>query len=348
MKHHQIMRNVILMLALLAIMGCNRQPEVFEFTIRGTISGLDSGELYLLESLRTGDEIVIPVENNYFEYTGTSFFMYSTLIYDYDMEKYFMLVIEPGEIYLELDWDSMGNSNVASGDHNIALRKANKEFYALFEEDYVDMDVLIRGWLLENSDNFLSISALKSWESFDDFLEIDELEEFLNSVKDKKIRKSLDFIELYSIYSGKKERLSSEGNLAMDFRLFDTDGILVDFNSVSKGKLTYVEKSGSWCGNTTNESRKLKTVYEKYKDYGFEIITVVPESKLHRWQQWLEEERFPWVNLVELDSEVYKHGLSYSSMLFANGNYLVDEEGVIIATGLTSGQLAELIMQHFE
>ncbi len=348
------MKKAILLLAIVAIMmGCKKQPQVFEFTIKGTITNQESGKFYLSESPRLGDEIVIHFENYTFEYTGTSPYMYSSLIFpDYNLQSVFSFLIEPGEIILELDMESLyEKSGVISGDYNLALYEKQQEFMSLFMDrdimsDETRADIFL--WMFENTDNFTPISFLNSWESFEDFMPVDQLGDFLNHVTDKQLRNSKEFIELYSMWLAKKDNVNAIGNKAKDFRLPNSNGDNVGFRSVSKGKLTYVEKSGSWCGNTTANSRNLLPVYEKYKDRGLEIITVVPELKHDRWLNWIEKEQFPWINLVELDHNMAKRELSYSNMIFRGGNYLVDENGIVIATELSSEALNEILMKHFE
>ena len=89
------MKKTILVLAFLAtIIGCQRQPEAFEFTIRGTITGQESGQFYLSESPRLGDEIVIPFKNYSFEYSGSSAYMYGSLIFlDHSLQSAFNVLI---------------------------------------------------------------------------------------------------------------------------------------------------------------------------------------------------------------------------------------------------------------
>lgn len=335
------------------MMGCKEQPEVFEFTIRGTIKNQETGQFYLSESPRLGDEIVIEFENYTFEYTGTSPYMYSSLIFpDYDLQSVFSFLIEPGEIVLELDLESLyENSQVISGDFNLAMHEKQKEFMSIFmARDFMADETRadIFDWMFENTDNFTPISYLSSWESFENFMPTDMLGDFLSQVTDKNLRNSKEFIELYSIWRAKKDNINATGEKAMDFRLPDSSGDLVSFSRASKGRLTYVEKSGSWCGNTTRDSRNLLPVYEKYKDQGLEIITVVPELKHDRWLNWLEEEEFPWINLVELDHDMAKSKLSYSNMIFKGGNYLVDENGIVIANKLSSETLNEKLMKHLD
>ncbi len=141
------------------------------------------------------------------------------------------------------------------------------------------------------------------------------------------------------------------GKKALDFKLLNIDKKTVSYHSVAKNKTTFVEKSGSWCGNSTKLSRQLKPIYEKYKDKGFEIITVVPELKLDRWEKWLEKEKFPWINLVELEADIALSGISKADMLFRGygiANYLVDTNGEVIATNISPDTLNEILMRKFE
>jgi len=348
------MKNSILILVvLITILGCKRQPEPFEFTISGTIIGKESGQFYLSESPRLGDEIIISFENHSFEYSGSSSYMYTSLIFpDHSLQSVFSFVIEPGEIVLELNWDSLREKSVViSGDYNLAMLKAQQESMELFADADFNSDESrgkIINWMIDNSNNISTISMLSSWESFNDFMPIEKLGEFVNSVNDKNLRKSKEFIELYSLWIAKKDNINSVDNKAMNFKLHDREGNNIDFQFASKGKLTFVEKSGSWCGNSTRNTRDLLPVYDKYRENGLEIITIVPESKKDRWHKWLNEEQFPWINLIELDSELPESELSYSNMLFRGGNYLVDKSGIVIANDLSAETLNEILMKRFE
>lgn len=348
------MKKTIAVLVFLAIaLGCKRQPEVFEYTIRGTIAGQESGQFYLSESPRLGDEIVISYENHSFEYTGSSSSMYSSMIFpDHNLQSVLEVLIEPGEIVLELNMDSLSQKSVfVTGEYNKARKNAQFEFMEQFSgSDFYSDETRseVSSWLIENSENHFSISSLNSMESYDDYIPIDKLGEFLNSVKDKNLRNSKEFIELTSLWIAKRDSVNSIGSKAMNFNLSDKEENKISFRSVSKGKITYIEKSGSWCGNTTRNTRNLLPVYEKYRDIGLEIITIVPESKRNRWETWLQEEQFPWINLIELDSEITRREKSFSQMLFTGGNYLVDETGTVVANDLSAETLNEFLMKRFE
>jgi len=360
------MNKIIYFLAILLLTtSCKRQtesytlqPDIFEFKISGTISGLESGQLYFSESNRSGDEISIPIKNSTFEYTGTANSLYSSSVFlDFNFKKgAFPIVIEPGEILLDLKADSLTkNSKVLSGSYSLAYSKAYKELTSFFNEG-IDIQAIegkkkIIDWIKKNSENYITLTLLQSWESFSDFMPLNELGLFLASIQDKKLKKSREYIQLYSIWQSKKNSVNKIGEKATNFKLQNINKEIVSFDSIAKNKLSFVEYSGSWCGNSMKKTEQLKPIYEKYKNNGFEIITIVSESKLDRWEKWIEKVRLPWVNLVELDSDILKRELSYSKMLFPNINnlnYLVDKNGVVIASNLSQSALNEFLMDKFE
>jgi peroxiredoxin len=352
---------ILLLSVLLVVTSCKRQSDEFEFTIKGTIIGEESGQFYLSKSNRVGDEIIIPFENYSFTYIGTTPNMYGSFIFwDYDLQSgVFQFVVEPGEIVLELHPDSLRNKSlVILGDYNIAMREAQEEYRSLFlslDSKTDETKLKIIDWHLGNKDNFETISRLGSIESYENFMPIDKLGVFIKGVKDRNLRKSREYIELYSLWLAKKDSVNTIGKTAMEFKLPDIDGNITNFKSVAKNKITFVENSGSWCGNTTNNTRRLLPVYERFKDHGLEIITIVNETKHDRWEKWLEREKFPWINLVDFEPDIAKRGLSYTKMLFAGGNfmsveenYLVDEDGFVIAQDLTPDALKEKLLERFE
>lgn len=340
------------MILALAI-GCKKTPETFEYTISGTVAGKASGHFYFSETNRIGDERVIPFENHAFEFSGSSQYMFHALIFpDNSLQQVFPVLVEPGKIILELNWDYLNDqSAVVKGNYNKAMHQAQKEFQDKFADIDFDDDesrYMVGAWMIENADNFLPVRMLNTWERSEGFLPFNKLSKFISSVKDKNLRNSREYIELYSTYMAKKNNVNAVGTKAMNFKLLDTEGMLADFYQLSAGKFTLVEQSGSWCENSTRNTRNLLPVYERYKDHGFEIITIVPESKKERWINWINKEQFPWINLIEVDDDLPKQKLSYTRMLFKGGNYLVDNTGMVIANKLTAESLNETLMKLFE
>jgi thiol-disulfide isomerase/thioredoxin len=350
-------RSITFLVVLALAISCKSQPEPFEYTIRGTVIGQDSGQIYMSLSRRVGDRVIINYLNNEFEYKGTTPSMFNSSIMfkpDYSGGSY-SIVVEPGEVIIELHVDSIRQkSKVKSGSYNLAFQKAEKELEALYENyDFQSTDFKdkIIEWVKNNSKNYSAVYRLYMREDSQDYFPLDLVGEVLNGIEDPKLKKAREYIKLHSNYRCKKDSINGIGKKAMDFELFNVNKEAVSFQSVAKNKITFVEKSGSWCGNSTRLSRELLPIYEKYKEKGFEIITVVPEFSRDRWEKWIEKEKFPWTNLVELEDDIANSGVSISDLLFRGygiANYLVDTNGEVIATDISTGDLDEMLMKKFE
>lgn len=346
-------QNVFFLVILMAFSGCQSEKEAFTFELRGTVHGIQNGALVFMKTTRLGDEVQIPIIDHQFEYRGVSKNMFFTGLEIENQEgAFFPLVIEPGEIVLELNSDDLyWGSVVLAGAYNLEMIKAIRQMAEIFEDESLsddELDEKLLEWVKRNQHNYAGVYYLNTWMQRRDMMPLNDLESFLYGIKDSNILRSRDYIQLYSIFKAKKDHINATGEPAISFTLPDENDSLVKFTDVSEGRMTFVEKSGSWCINSTHNSRSLLPVYKQYHHYGFEIITVVYESDYDRWINWLDKEDFPWITLLELEDDVARRGLSYGKMLFQNGNYLVDKQGVVIANDLSAGELNEILMQQFK
>lgn len=358
-------KKIIAILVLLSLISCNQSPKPFNYSISGKVIGQDTGKIFFYTSSRVGDEIVIPVENGTFKYEGKAYDIVSTsmMFYEYFFSggPYFPFVIEPGIIELELHKDSTyDKSRILKGKVNLEVNKVKKELNRILkiifnkENSETEQDSLLNvvykdslvNIILNNKNNYGGIyllSTLASWNILSD----GELNKLFSTIKNNKLRQTPAFKKAYSVFLAKKENINRVGKNAYDFTLPDSSGIMINFSKISQGKTVFIESSGSWCSNQTNESNQLKPIYEKYKSENFEIITIVNESKYLRWKNWLNKNKYPWINLVEMEygnpNKVY-----YDKLLFGFGDYLVDEKGIIIENNLTPEKLNEILMKKYE
>lgn len=356
---------IIIIFTFSVIISCNQSPKPFKYSISGTVIGQDTGKVFFNTSPRVGDEIVIPIENGTFRYEGEAYDITRTamMFYEYFFTggPAYSFVIEPGIIELELNKDSTYyKSRILKGKVNLDIQKVNKESNTLFKiifnekNSESEQDSLLRivykdtliNIVLKNINNYGGInllSTLANWNILSD----DELNELFSTIKNHKLRQTPAFKKAYSVFLAKREEINRKGEKAYDFILPDSSGIRINFSKISHEKTVFIENSGSWCSNQTNESNQLKPIYEKYKNKDFEIITIVNESNYDRWKTWLKENKYPWINLIEMEygnqSNIY-----YDKLLFGFGDYLVDEKGIVIENNLTPEKLDEILMEKYE
>ncbi len=284
---------LVISVLLLSMIACTNKSELFEYTIKGKVIGKDAGEICFIKTGKNGDDIIIQYENGSFEYEGTSSCLYySALAFnDAEEELLYLFVVEPGDIEVILHEDStLVKSKTIVGENSIAVYKALNTYLSYVYTD-IDLEALhdsVLHLIQKNRNNFAGIFMLNTMGRYWPLFELDELGTFLAEVKTPMFRQSIDFRELYAYWMSMKDSINEINQKAENFILADIDGKLLEFEKISDGKITFVELSGSWCGNSTRTTRSFMPVYEAYKDKGFEIITIVCESDHDRWVQWVE------------------------------------------------------------
>ena len=300
MKTKAILTLIFIFIAI----NLSAQPTPFEYTIKGKVTGQQSGSLYLFGAGgRVGDEITIPYYDGTFEYKGTSPFLYTAIMAINSFDNIKEIVIEPGEIIFEIDIDSINNKlSIISGQHNLEFQNANNNYlnfvnplletlYSASTPDSIKqqindtLNLYVRQLVIDNWDNYAGIYFFNRFVGIDQFSEKDKTD-FICNQNNLFFRQSLEFRELTSKWRKEKDSINLLNHNAYNFKLPNEKGEIIQFNDIANGKVTFVEKSGSWCGNLTNTTRSYKTLYEKYNDYGFEIITFVNELKYDRWHKW--------------------------------------------------------------
>lgn len=355
---------VIISIFLLSIIACTNRSETFDYTIKGRVVGKDSGKICFAGQGRTEDEIVIPYEDGTFEYKGSSKVLYYSFLSfcEDDEEKLFIIAVEPGEIIVELNRESVfTKSRITKGENSIALFEAIQPYYKYAEEamgSLMDEDLDEEWWEEKTEGLFASLKQNLNYNYGGIFilneigreypiLEMDEVGFFLEEIKDPILKQSREYRELYSYWMANNDSINAMDQRAANFMLEDISGTQQEFTKLSDDKITLVELSDPTCGNLCQNTKSFLPVYEAYHEKGFEIITIVCESDYNRWAQWVEDENLPWVSLIEMEDD-YSSPILYSELLFQGGNYLVDKNGIIIAKGLSADGLEAMLIEELD
>ncbi len=136
------------------------------------------------------------------------------------------------------------------------------------------------------------------------------------------------------------------GGKFIDFELPDLKGNMYKLSDVIKNKVALIDLWASWCGSCIETSRSMIPVYEEFKDKGFTICAVAAEIKnTDQMKERIEKERFPWINLVDLDQQNHiwdKYGISNSG----GGTFLVDKDGTILAIGPDAEEVKRILRRN--
>lgn len=138
---------------------------------------------------------------------------------------------------------------------------------------------------------------------------------------------------------------TSKGGLITEIKLPDVSHKIIALNSI-KGKYTLIDFWASWCPPCRTESSLLNNLYSRYKSDGFEIFGISLDSKHERWVQAIEKDNRLWPNVSSLEG--LKSGIAVEYGVSAlPTNFLIDQQGKIIATNIHGQALNEKITKLF-
>ncbi len=135
------------------------------------------------------------------------------------------------------------------------------------------------------------------------------------------------------------------GDKAPDFQLPDLDDNLIGLSKF-EGKYILLDFWSSNCGPCILELPNMLENYQKYKEKGFEIISISFDRKKEDWSKAVKDYNMIWTSVSDLkggDGDVI---MTYK-VYFMPTYFLLDPDGIIIDKFMGTGQLDEKLKQIF-
>jgi peroxiredoxin len=135
------------------------------------------------------------------------------------------------------------------------------------------------------------------------------------------------------------------GDRYVDFEQTDINGKNIKLSDFH-GKIVLLEFWGSWCGPCREGHPRLIQTYEQFKAKGFEILGVAADTDLKILTTAIQKDKLPWQNVSDLRGDQNKAALIYGVSYYP-ANFLIDQNGIIIAKDLRDEKLYEKLKELF-
>ena len=364
------MRNVLTVLVFaLAILSCQSAKD--EYSIKGSIAGVETGKVYL-QKLVDGQPQSVDTANvvgGKFTFKGKMEMPDIRFLRLNDQDYFAQFLVDNSSITVAANKDSLRSTKITgSPTHDVfkiyiaEMEKLSKEVKTLQDKyqsamavnntdaaekakiDYQAMidnnKVYTKNFVKEHSNSVVSAYiALFQLANQVDGTELDSL----TSKFAPEISKSEYVVKLKEIVQEQKK--TAVGAMAPDFTMNDPEGKPVQLASM-KGKVVVVDFWASWCGPCRQENPNLVKLYQQFHSKGFEILGVSLDKTKEDWLKAIKDDNLTWIHVSDLQFWQNAAARLYGVNAIPQ-SFLLDKDGKIIGKGLRREQLAKKLAELF-
>lgn len=338
------------------------KPIKPSFTINGTVNNFDATKAYLYKQDILQDSAVI--ENNNFKFLGTadtiqfysvqfknSDIIVKTLIENASYNLYaspYTQFIYGGSAQNELNnyteglqvliakkftyLDSIGSSNSTDLLHSIDSLNNVIYVYNLTEIKKTNLtpitNIIFDNLLINSSLDTIKLNELVA---FAESIDNNEWLTKFNSKLEEIAAAELKFNE-ERIAANKKRVVKRR--LAPSFSGLSINGTNLSLQSVLNGKkAVLIDFWASWCAPCREASPKIRYLYQKYKNKGFDVITVSEDKNQNDWRNGITEDNMlAWNHIYDenmrIANKFYVGAIPHMVLIDQNGGIIVNKISV--------------------
>jgi peroxiredoxin len=364
------MRKVITFFVL-ALMVFSCQMAKDEYSIKGSIAGVDTGKIYLLKIVDGQPQSIDTAElvDGKFSFKGKMQMPDFRLLRLNEQDYFAQFFLDNASITIKAKKDSLRNTKITGSPTQDVLQiylnemeKLNKDMMALQAKyqnavstgntDEANKAQIDRQAMLDNNlfytKNFVKehnnsvVSAYITLAMLAGQVDGSVLDSIVSKFVPE-IGASEYVIKLKEIVQEQKK--TAIGVEAPDFTMNDFDGKPVMLSSL-RGKVVMIDFWASWCGPCRQENPNVVKLYNQYHSKGFEILGVSLDKDKESWAKAIKDDQLSWIHVSDLQYWQNAVARLYGVNSIPQ-TYLLDKDGKIIAKGLRSEQLAAKLGQLF-
>jgi len=370
------MKQFLTAIILLSILGCQKNPE--GYSLSGNIKDVENGKMVYLSELDGNNQPVkidsVAIKDEKFNIALPTVAQPNLSFLNIEgLNGNVIFISENEQVNFEIFKDSLPSSQVSGGKENEVfysyldhLKNLNRRVMKIrsnlrqtltttkdsstiskLKEEETDLrsdDMTFKKKMVkDNPDTFASVLVLTDMINMGATTsEVNELYETLSEdLKETPLAKSL------------KENLDKRskveiGSKAPGFSAPNPQGEITSLED-SMGKITLIDFWAAWCKPCRMENPNLVKTYNKYHEQGFNVIGISldREGQKDKWVKAIADDNLPWTQVSNLqfwqDPIAVLYGVRSIPAAF-----LIDENGIIVATGLRGDALEAKVKELLE
>jgi thiol-disulfide isomerase/thioredoxin len=144
----------------------------------------------------------------------------------------------------------------------------------------------------------------------------------------------------------KMEQMATVESSLPEIKLPNLSGDSISLSSLKDKKLVLLSFWASWNKESVNENLKLKSFYQKYKNKGFEIYQVSLDNNKEAWQQAVNFDELPWINVSDLAYPNSEAAMRYNIQSLPTHFLLTKDQSDILGKNLSTRDLEIKLSNH--
>lgn len=331
------MIKLLLIFILLISISCSKQKEE-KFQLNGKTDQIENGTVLYLHDLAHNQILdSARVEDGEFSFSKPMpGYPYWVMLHTGDRSKFSEIWIENNKMEFNATGLDFKNAKVTGSKSNTQITELyknvdfkNRKKLKEKEKNFIQKhpESVISAFILSNNINTWGLQ--KTRRLFGNFSDRAK-----NSYYGEKIYKSLQ-----------SARTPEIGEKLVEISMKTSEGQTKKLSKV-KAKLILLDFWASWCVPCRRENPELVRLYNNYKSRGFEIYAVSLDQNKEQWMSAIKKDNLPWINVSDLQ-ENNKAAKLYGVSSIPD-NFLIDQEGKVIARKLPVKELREKLEELFD
>lgn len=315
-------------------MACGRQPKEAGYEIQGEIAGVEQGTVYLKcyagGAFAEVDSATVAGGRFVFRGTAAEPMAYA-LTTNKASRRPLVFFMGNDRVQVKLD-ESAKRIEVSGSEHQALLDRYQRQG----EAGVCTLDSLFA----HPGSPVSAYVFLRSFSSQMDYEQVSAARaRFDASLEGSAYLRQIDALAA-------KLKCLQTGAVAPDFTLPDADGRPVALSSL-RGRYVLVDFWASWCPDCRKENPTVVAAYRRFKDKNFTVLGVSLDKSREKWLEAIEKDHLTWTHVCDFsfwDGEV----VDLYAVRWIPKNFLLDPDGVILASGLEGQALLDKLAEKLK